>query len=192
MTSESVKNWLIIVLIVMFMTAMGFAGYSGYKLWYSGGNTENIPQEWTPPPEIRIVEKIKRVEVPVEKIVVVEKQVIVEKLNLPDWIKKNANEQVVATAVIEPYDGDMNVASVINTQTGVGTIVTTPVPMSLISLEHKKDIYVRAGYDTHLETQVSLGGRYKFLRVTNIHLGVYGEISNRQSGEAVAGIEISY
>lgn len=191
MNSENIKNWLIIGLLVLFLVTSVTAGTMIY-LWYNKTVTPTTPNQWTQEPEIRIVEKIKRVEVPVEKIVVVEKKVIVEKLKLPDWIKNSADEQVLATAVIDSSDERTNAAAVINTSTGVGTIVTTPAEVSLFAFEKKKEVYVRAGYDTHLETQVSLGGKYRFFRFTGVHFGAYGEVSNRQNGEAVVGIEVSY
>lgn len=191
MTSESIKNWLIIGLLVLFLISSVTAGAMLYK-WYNKTMVPSKPNEWSTEPQIRIVETIKRVEVPVEKIVVIEKQVVVEKLKLPDWIKNGANEQVLATAVIESSDSKTNAAAIINTSTGVGTIVTTPTAQSLFAFENKKEVYARVGYDSHLATQVSLGGKYKFFRFTGVHLGAYGEISNRQNGEVVGGLELSY
>lgn len=165
---------------------------SAVYFWYHKQTVVNNPTVYVPQKQIQIVEKIKRVEVPVEKIVTLEKLVAVEKLHLPEWIKDNADKQIVATAVIEPYEGKTNAVATIDIKTGVSEIIAKQEPLSLFGLVNDKRIYGRIGYDTHSKTQVSLGAKWDFVRVGSMPIGVFIEGSNRNDGEAIVGIEIGF
>ena len=142
-------------------------------------------------PEIKEVVKIKRVTVPgPERIVTIEKAVIIDKLSLPEWIKTDANEQAIATAVIEPYKGKTNAVSLLNTKTGVGQIVAKQEPLSLFGFVNDKEIGVRGGYSVKQNQELDVYGRWDFVRVGNVAIGIYGEATSY--GEAKAMISIGY
>jgi len=186
---------IISILSVLLLLAVSSSVY----FWFAGQRAPAISKkEYVPAPQIKTVEKIKRVEVPgPERIVTIEKQVIVEKLKLPDWVKSDENKQVTATAEIQPYEGKTNAVSVLDTKTGISEIIAKQVPLPFVALINDKELYAKIGYSTSRETKVSVGGRYLFGRLGKIKVGFYGEgqaaaDGNRSAGEAVAGVVITY
>ena len=133
---------------------------------------------------------IKRVEVPVEKIVTIEKTVVVEKLKLPDSVSKDPNKQITATAEIEPYEGKTNVIAIIDTKSGESNIMAKQQPLSLFAFENKKEIGARYGTSIKNGIEADVYGRWDFVRVGNLHLGAYGEATSY--GEAKAMISVGY
>ena len=161
--------------------------------WYSGIWKPPVSSStYLPAPQIKVVTKIKRVEVPgPERITTIEKEVVVEKLKLPDWIKNDVNKQVIATAEIAPYEGKTNAAAILDTKTGQSEIIAKQVPLSLFGFENKKELGVRVGYSTdEWEMRSTVFGRWQFARIGNVHLGIYGEANSR--GEGVGQLELTY
>jgi hypothetical protein len=118
---------------------------------------------------------------------------------MPDWFTQSADEQAIASAVIEAYKGKTNVVSTLNVKTGVGQIVAKQEPLSFMGFENDKEIYTKIGYSTKKETQVTVGGRWLFGRVGGIKAGLYGEgkagfasDETKTTGEASAGIILTY
>lgn len=183
----SLKTVAIIALCVLVLIC-GSLAYFHFK------KPATVNQEaYTPAPEIKQVVKIKRVEVPVEKIVTIEKKVIVEKLKLPDEIGKNPDKQIIATAVVEPYEGKTNAVAIMDTRTGEGSISVKQEPLSTFEFENQKAIGGRAGYVSDkdgIRQQVDFYAHYTFLRVWRVHLGIYGEVNSRPEGKTA--VDISY
>lgn len=180
---------LISVLAVAGILAAASSAYNWYAPQFQPATSRT---EYVRVPEIRTVTKIKKVYVPGSKeIVTFEKEKIVEKLKLPNWVAADADEQVIATAEIPPYEGTTNAVALLNTRTGVGNIIAKQQPISLFAFENKKEIGVRAGYTTDQFKQlITAFGRWQFFRVGNMHLGVYGE--GNSSGEAIGQVEVNY
>jgi len=150
-------------------------------------------EQYTAAPEIKQTVKIKRVEVPIEKIVTIEKQVVVEKLKLPDEIGKNPDKQVIATAVVEPYEGKTNAVAIVDTKTGEGSISVKQEPLPLFAFKNEKAIGGRYGYvadEDGMKQQVDFYGHYTFMRVWRVHVGVYGEVNSKPEGRMA--LDISY
>jgi hypothetical protein len=170
--------------------------------WYAEKNKPPASKvEYIKVPEIKEVIKIKRVEVPIEKIVTIEKQVLVEKIKMPDWFKTDTNKQAIATAVIPSYEGNSNAIAVIDTSNGIGEIVVKQEELSFAGFTNAKQIYGKVGYSTNQETQVIVGADWRFARVGKIKVGVFGEgraafgykeTGNRYPVEAVAGVILTY
>lgn len=172
--------------------------------WYHERNKPPVSKvEYIKVPEIKETVKIKRVEVPVTKVVTLEKEVVVEKLKMPDWFKADTNKQAIASASIPPYEGKTSTVAVIDTKTGVGEIVVKQEPLSLVGFANDKQLYGKVGYSTNQETQVTIGAEWKFFRMGKIKVGVFGEgraafpssnASNgdRQNVEALGGLVITY
>lgn len=170
--------------------------------WYVEKNKPPVSKvQYIKVPEVKEVIKIKRVEVPVEKIITIEKKVIVEKLKLPDWFRDNEDKQAIATAVIEPFEGRSNAVAVVDTETGEGEIIVKQEPLSFAGFANDKTIYTKAGYSTNQETQITIGADWRFARVGKIKVGVFGEgraafthgeVGNRYPVEAVAGVLVTY
>jgi hypothetical protein len=161
------------------------------QAWYKERFKEVIPQiKYVEVKKVKYIDKIKKVEVPIEKIVTYKKSVIVKKVNgLPTWFVENADEQAIATADLPETKGGYEVIGTMNTKTGVGNIIAKEKPRSLFGLPNEKEIGVRAGYNNKLEQNVSIYGRWNFFRVGNVHLSAYGEGSQNN---ATAQIEVGY
>jgi hypothetical protein len=162
------------VLSVLLLTATSSAIYFWYKKPAPGSGAE-----YEKPPEIKVVTKIKRVDVPgPTKIVTIEKQVIVEKLKLPDWVRDNPDEQAIASAVVAPYKGNTNAVALLNTKTGIGQMIVKQEPLPLFGFVNEKGIGGRVGVNIKGEPEFSGYGRWTFGRVGPAHIGVYGEASS--------------
>lgn len=191
-----VSKIIIGILSALLILAMASAVY-----FYYSDRQKPTPSQSTymPAPEIKEVVKVKKVEVPgPEKIVTVEKEVVVEKLKLPPSVQA-PEKQIVATASIEPYEGKTNAVAVMDTKTGESEIIVKQEPLSLFGFVNKKELYARAGYSTSWDTQISVGGRWQFLRIGKIKIGTFAEgkasfstDETKSTGEAVAGVEVSF
>jgi hypothetical protein len=185
-TTKKIISGIIALVIVL---AVASSVYN----WYADQNKPAVSQcAYIPAPQPKIITKIKRVEVPgPERIITIEKEVVVDKLNLPDWVKTDANKQVIAVAEIQPYEGKTNAAAILDTKTGASEIIAKQIPLSFFGFENKKEIGIRAGYTTDgFAPRSTVFGRWQFLRVGNVHLGIYGE--GNSGGEAVGQIELNY
>ena len=170
--------------------------------WYKEKNKAPISKiEYIKVPEIKETVKIKRVEVPVEKIVTLEKTVVVEKLKMPDWFKADTNKQAIASATVPPYEGKTSAVAVIDTKTGIGEIVVKQEPLNLVGFANDKQLYLKGGYSTNAEMQITVGGEWKFVRIGKLKMGVFGEgraafttkdTGDRQNVEAIGGVLITY
>lgn len=195
------KTKIIISAVIVFLS---LALMSAVYFWYQERNKPvESKVEYVKVPEIKEVTKIKRVEVPIEKIVTIEKPVIVEKLQLPDWFRTDTNKQAIATATISPYEGKTHAVAVIDTKTGVGEMIVKQEPLSFVGFANDKGLYAKAGYSTNSEMQATIGAEWKFLRVGKIKVGVFGEgrayfemgqnkENARQNVEAVGGVSIYF
>jgi hypothetical protein len=162
------------ILISLLLIATSSALYFYYKKPVAGSGIG-----FEKPPEIKVVTKIKKVEVPgPTKIVTIEKQVIVEKLKLPDWVRDNPDEQAIASAVVAQYKGDTNAVAILNTKTGVGQMLVKQVPLPLFDFVNEKGIGVRGGVNIKGEPEFGGYGRWTFVRVGPIYTSVYGEASS--------------
>ena len=189
------------ILVGLAMFLMLLATVSAVRAWYIERNKPPVSQiEYVKVPEIKEVVKIKKVEVPgPERIVTVEKIKIVEKLKLPEWFAENTDEQAIATGEVQPYEGKTNVVATLNTKTGVGGIIVKQEPLSFAGFVNDKEIYLKGGYTTSREVEITGGGRWLFARVGSIKIGAYAEArgqfatnENNTAGQAAAGLMITY
>ena len=194
----NLKNKIIIGSIIFLLL---LATASAIYAWYKEKNKPVTSQiEYVKVPEIKEVVKIKKVEVPgPERIVTVEKVKIVEKLKLPEWFAENTDEQAIATGEVQPYEGKTNVVATLNTKTGVGGIIVKQEPLSFAGFVNDKEIYLKGGYTTSREVEITGGGRWLFARVGSIKIGAYAEArgqfatnENNTAGQAAAGLMITY
>jgi hypothetical protein len=162
------------ILIFLLIVATSSALYFWYKGPVAGSGTT-----YEKPPEIKVVTKIKRVEVlGPTKIVTIEKQVVVEKLKLPDWFKNDANEQAIASAVIAPYKGKTNAVATLNTKSGVGQILVKQEPLPLFGFVNDREIGIRGGVNSKGAIESTVYGKWDFVRVGPVNVGVYGDIAS--------------
>lgn len=174
------------ILIFLLLVATSSALYFWYKKPAAGSGAT---YEKAPP--IKTVTKIKLVEVPgPTKIVTIEKQVIVEKLKLPDWFKNSPDEQAIASAEVAPYKGKTNAVALLNTQTGVGQILVKQEPLPLFGFVNDREIGVRGGVNIKGVIESTVYGRWDFVRVGSVHVGVYGDAST--TGDARVQVGAGY
>ena len=130
MKSKIITYGVVIVLAVALVSAL--------NAWYSEKYKPVISKvEYVNVPEIKVVTKIKKVEVPMQ-----------------------------------------------------GNIIAKEKQRSLLGFPNEKEIGMRAGYNVKALPQVSVFGRWSFLRVGNIHLSAYGE--GNSEGNATAQLELGY
>lgn len=175
------------LLAVLAVLAVSSAIYSWYRT-----PPAVFTDRYVSVPQIKTVTKLKTIEIPVEKIVVIEKEKVVEKLKLPDWVKTDAGQQVLTTAEIPPYEGTTNAVAVMNTQSGESQILAKQVPLPLFAFETRREVGVRGGLATAAESNinVTIYGRWDFLRIGNTHIGAY--VEGDSSGDAKAQIQAGY
>jgi hypothetical protein len=172
------------VLVFLLLVATSSALYFWYKKPPVVSQTEYVKV-----PKIKVVTKIKEVPVPgPERVITIEKPVIVQRiLGLPAWFKDNPDEQAIASAVIAPYRGETNAIATMNVKSGVGHIIAKQEPLSLFGLINEKEVGIRGGYRLDSNGATADGtvyGRWDFLRIGNVNVGVYGEGSTRGEGKA--------
>lgn len=178
----------IIACALLFVTLLAVS--SAVYFWYQKPGVITT-REYVKVPEIRTIEKVTRVEVPgPERIVTIEKKVVIDKLNLPQWVKDSPDEQVIATAEIEPYRGKTSAVSLINTKTGVGQIVAKQEPLPLFGFVNDREIGVRGGMNSSGSPEATVYGKWDFVRVGNVHLGVYGDASVKNDSRIDARIQV--
>jgi glucose/arabinose dehydrogenase len=119
----------------------------GVMLYSRSGKAPDVSQQqYAPAPEVKETVKIKRVEVPgPTKIVTIEKEVVAEKLKLPGEISSNPDKQIIATAVVAPYDGDTHAVAVMDTKTGQGSISVKQEPLPFFAFKNLKEMGGRGG-----------------------------------------------
>lgn len=142
--------------------------------------------------EIKESTKIKRVEIPVDRVVVLEKKSLDGIVGLPDALKNDEAKQITATGVIPPYEGDTNVLAVLDTNTGRSVIEAKQVPLRFMDFENKRAVGVRCGLSTKSISSVAVDvyARWDFLRIEHCHLGLYGEAGSE--GNAKAQMQVEY
>jgi len=185
-TKNDIKNYVLCGVCLLLVIAAAVA-------WYSRPPAVTTEQ-YTPLPPIKETVRIKRVSVPGPKeIVTIEKQVVVEKLKLPDSIAQDANKQVIATGVVDAYEGKTNVIAVMDTAQGTSEIIAKQQSLPLFAFKNQKELGIRGGMAADKDGAGYRGdvyGRWTFLRVGRIHTAVYGEMNTRPEGKAM--LDMSY
>ena len=176
-----------IVIVILLLLASLAAASSVYN-WYEGQKKPPTPGTWiTPKPIVQI----KYIKVPGPKeIQIVEKKVIVEKIKLPDWVKTDDNLQGIATAIIEPYKGKTNVVTLLNMTDGKAQILTEQQPLALFGFVNDREVGIRAGINIKGEPETTVYGKWSFVRVGNVHVGVYGDAGS--TGTAKVQLEAGF
>lgn len=175
---------LIKYIVVFILLLAGIAG--AYSYFYP---EVQIVTKWREAETPKTIVKIKKIEVPVEKIVVIEKEKVVEKLKLD----VKPSDEILAVAEIPPYEGKTSVAAIFDKATAETKINYRHEPLSFISFENQKELWLKAGYALNrngLGYNIEVGGEWRFLRVANFHLGLFGQADMNQN--VFAGAKVSY
>ena len=164
------------------LIAAASAVWGWYHPTVTQGETQYVEVEVPKPYKV-----ISKVTVTVTEIKVIEKEKVVEKEKWPAWFTGDPNQQLTAVGLIEPYRGQTECASVINTMTGDSRIVTKRLPVPLFGFENTKRIgvVIGSGFMVH--------GSWDFARVGNWHVSADGAFaSNMGKSAAVAGVGGTY
>jgi hypothetical protein len=158
--------WLVVVLIAIFLSLL----YSWNHPVQVGGPT------YVQINPIKEVIHIKKVTVPIDKIVVLEKNELIKKLSgLPQSFIDNPLEQGTTTGVVKRSRTDTNVISIINTGTGESYLYSKSVPQKLLGFSQDKTWGGRFGIDRDGQKAEVFGGM-DFYRIGPAYLGGYTEI----------------
>jgi len=178
------KTWAMAALVMLLIL-------SAVVGWYRGQKTQTILKtQYITVPEIKETVKLKRVEIPVEKIVVIEKEAAARRLDLPPEIKDDPNKQITATAVIPSYEGKTNVLAVIDTGTGASSIVAKQVPLPFMDFINDRVIGARWGYSMEHGLEIDGFVQWNFFRVASARVGLYGEVNS--TGDAKGMIQTEW
>jgi hypothetical protein len=177
----------IIVIIVAVLAIIS----AGVSWWHFNHPLVQSKTEFVNVPQIKVVEKIKTVMVPMAQVETISKPELITKLKLQnEEFANNPDKQGTTTGVIAPYDGKTDVVSVINTKTGKSEIVAKQEPLPFFAFEDKKEIGARYGLSIKNSHEIDVYGRWDFVRIGNVHVGVYGDANT--AGDAKAMISVGY
>ena len=182
MLAEELKQTKTILLIVVTLVAVIAAGVA----WYREQHPTLVSKaQFVNVDKIKAVAKIKTAMVPVKEVSTIDKTAVVEKLKLSDDVAKDENKQITTTGEIHSYEGNTNVVTVLDTKTGESNIIAKQQPLSFFDFENKKEIGVRYGTTIKTGIEADVYGRWDFLRVGNVHLGLYAEANSLGEGKAM-------
>lgn len=132
-------------------------------------------------PVIKEVEVLKKIYVPVVQIRVIEKERVVEVLKLPEWVSNDSEIQVLTAGKVVPYVGHTQVTSLINTQTGEGSLIETQLLLSPFAFENVLSVGV--GYGLRgWEENYSFRTEWEFMRIGKLRIELFGEVNTRPEG----------
>ena len=178
---SKIKIYLVILGVII---VIGSALYAWYKKPSVITRTEYVEI-----PKIKEVIKIKTIKVPVKEIVTIEKEAVIKKLNLPDFAT-GPDKQIIATGVVDAYEGDTNVIAVMNTQSGTSEIIAKRKPLRFFAFQNKKRIGMRYGFNTVKGQGGELYGEWTFFRVGAVYVAAYASIN--ELAQAKAMLDVSY
>lgn len=178
-----IKNIAIAVLAVI---AVASAVYNFYK-----PSVVTSTQSYQPATVEHVVEKVKIITVPVEKLVVYDKSELAKKVELPAEIMADDRKVIPANAEVQPYEGKTSVFTVTDTETGKSEMIVKQKPLPFFDLKNDKEIGARILASTSGGFMASIYGRWTFFRTGSIRWAGYGEIrSPRPSQEVTGGVEM--
>jgi hypothetical protein len=184
---DELKQTKTILLIIVAIIAIVAAGVA----WWKDQHPSVVSKtQFVEIPQIKTVEKIKTVMVPMKEVETIVKADVSKKLNLADGITQDENKQVTCSGVVPAYEGKTDIVSVIDTKTGKSEIVAKEEALPWFEFESKKEIGARAGYGIKNSQEVDIYGRWDFLRIGKVHVGVYGE--GNTAGDAKAMLNVGY
>lgn len=142
--------------------------------------------------QIKEVVNIKRVSIPGPKeIQVIEKEKIVEKIALPEWVKKDANQQIISTGTVEPdrNRGNVEAVATLNTQTGESTMFMRQKDRKWLGLPNEAEIGIGYGIDSKGQVGATVYARYDIARIGGVVIHAYAEGS---TDRARAEVRVGY
>lgn len=165
------------VLLIVFFIIAAVAASSAAWNWYHPQVKTITQTEYRTVTQEKVVEKIKRVEVPgPTRIITIDKQTIADKLDIHPI---SDNEQIISNADIPPSESGTSAVTVLNMDTGESKIIAKEKPLSLFGFPSNVEAGLRYGLATQSGQEGDLFARWQFLRVGKVYLGAYGEMTTK-------------
>lgn len=117
------------------------------------------------------------------------------KLNLPQEVITNDNQQVTGATTVSPSERRVTVTSVLDTGAGETTIFTKPEPLPWFAVESRGEARIDVGYKLQrgVPTPVQVGRlsvHHNFVQVKGFHMGVNAAVDS--DGTLFAGVGLGY
>lgn len=181
--------WRLVMEAILFLIVI-IALLSVWHYW-NKPPAQLLKTQYVTVPQEKIVEKIRTVAVPGPKqIITLEKPVVVEKLKLAEEIAKDDTKQVIANADIPASKAGISACAVMDTVTGVTTIIAKEKTLPFFAFENMKELGARYGLTTTGMQEGQVYGRWTFCRAGALYLGGYTELNSR--AEAKGMLDLSY
>lgn len=182
----STKTKLISLLIVLITASLL------YK-WYSP-STSQEPTMVTEAPTAKAVDSIPKKEVPMKKLVVYDKKQVAKKVNLPDSVVDDLDEEVTSVSDVAASKAGVTVTTVVDKETGITKVYQEPKKLPLFGLGGEARVGV--GYSVGTGgPEVNVHGQYDFFRAGNFYGHVRGEVYQKSKGgttEARGTVGVDY
>jgi hypothetical protein len=190
-------NWEKIKTIAAIVFGIGvFIGCMAAWDWYHQ-QSKSAQKDYVTTAPVPAAKKIKKVIIPVKKIIALEKKAVSKRLKLPEAIASDDLKQVIATAQLPETEttGLTDIVAVLDTDKGTTELLTKQQPLSFFGFENKKAIGVRYGISagtTSLSREADIYGRWDVLRTGAVRWGLYGEVNSRGDGKAMISAEYRF
>ncbi len=102
---------------------------------------------------------------------------------------KPADLQVTATAELPKSSNGQEVVSILNTETGITTLIASEKPAPWFEFDRALVAGIRYGVNHRMERTGTLYGSWEFLRVKDFHMIGYGELNTEAEGKIQADIQ---
>ena len=144
-------------------------------------------------PAIPAIKTVPQEDIAVPKVRVYRKAEAVKKLHLPGAVAIDSAKQVTSTAEVAPSKAGSEVVSVLDTTTGVTSMLVKEKPLPFFGVENQKRIGIGYGGGTR-GPEAKLFGEWTAVRVGGFYVGAQTEISagSGQRPEAKAFAVIDY
>jgi hypothetical protein len=178
-----VEKYLKYIIVVVVLLAAASAVWA----WF---NPRTVIQEKFIEVEVpKEIVRIERVEILVEKIVVIEKEAVMKTVFVPEYVRKDEDKQITAVGQVPPHDGKTSVVAVFDTSTGETKLNFRQERPPFFAFTNYRELGIRYGFGT-MGREADLYGRWSFVRVGTLHLGIYAELNSNK--QAMAMLEVSY
>jgi hypothetical protein len=100
-----------------------------------------------------------------------------------------ADLQVTATADLPKAENGHQVVSILDTETGITTLIAKEKPAPWLEFDNALVAGIRYGVNHRLEQSGTVYGSWEFLRVKDFHMLGYGEINTNAEGKVQADLQ---
>lgn len=176
-------TWKFGIIILGILLAVSYALYS-YK---TGSNP--LYEYFVEANTSSKVKTDKRDDILVSSVKAIPKDAI-KKVELPESVEKDKNKVVTAVVDVPKSEAGHTVASILDTNTGISSILIKPNKPPFFSLLSENRLGIRYGITSKGATEGELYYSRGLARIADAHIGTYGSISSK--GEAKVMLQVEY